>query len=220
MGMVHFIVLLGPPGAGKGTQAKAICEALGIPHVSSGDIFREHLSKQTELGKLADGYIKCGQLVPDDVTIRMIGDRLKEPDCANGALLDGFPRTIPQARALDDLLAKMDAKVNPAISLEVPAEVLVERLSGRWTCPTCGRVYHEKHNPPRQTGICDVDGTPLIQRPDDQAETVRQRIEVYRAQTEPLIDYYRHKEVLVQVDGTKSIDAVRQEILAVLAGVQ
>ncbi|RCK75343.1 MAG: adenylate kinase [Anaerolineae bacterium] len=218
--MVHFIVLLGPPGAGKGTQAKAICEALGIPHVSSGDIFREHLSKQTELGKLADGYIKCGQLVPDDVTIRMIGDRLKEPDCANGALLDGFPRTIPQARALDDLLAKMDAKVNPAISLEVPAEVLVERLSGRWTCPTCGRVYHEKHNPPRQTGICDVDGTPLIQRPDDQAETVRQRIEVYRAQTEPLIDYYRHKEVLVQVDGTKSIDAVRQEILAVLAGVQ
>ncbi len=218
--MVHFIVLLGPPGAGKGTQAKAICEALGIPHVSSGDIFREHLSKQTELGKLADGYIKCGQLVPDDVTIRMIGDRLKEPDCANGALLDGFPRTIPQARALDDLLAKMDAKVNPAISLEVPAEVLVERLSGRWTCPTCGRVYHEKHNPPCQTGICDVDGTPLIQRPDDQAETVRQRIEVYRAQTEPLIDYYRHKEVLVQVDGTKSIDAVRQEILAVLAGVQ
>jgi len=148
MEMAHFIVLLGPPGAGKGTQAKAICEALGIPHVSSGDIFREHLSKQTELGKLADGYIKCGQLVPDDVTIRMIGDRLKDPDCANGALLDGFPRTIPQAKALDDLLAKMDARVNPAISLEVPPEVLVERLSGRWTCPTCGRVYHEKHHPP------------------------------------------------------------------------
>jgi len=218
--MAHFIVLLGPPGAGKGTQAKAICEALGIPHVSSGDIFREHLSKQTELGKLADGYIKCGQLVPDDVTIRMIGDRLKQPDCANGALLDGFPRTIPQAQALDDLLAKMDAKVNPVISLEVPAEVLVERLSGRWTCPTCGRVYHEKYHPPRQAGICDVDGTPLIQRPDDQPETVRQRIEVYRAQTEPLVDYYRQKDVLVRVDGTQSIEAVKLEILSVLAGVQ
>jgi adenylate kinase len=218
--MAHFIVLLGPPGAGKGTQAKAICEALGIPHVSSGDIFREHLSKQTELGKLADGYIKCGQLVPDDVTIRMIGDRLKQPDCANGALLDGFPRTIPQAQALDDLLAKMDAKVNPVISLEVPAEVLVERLSGRWTCPTCGRVYHEKHHPPRQAGVCDVDGTALIQRPDDQPETVRQRIEVYRAQTEPLVDYYRQKDVLVRVDGTQSIEAVKQEILSVLAGVQ
>lgn len=218
--MVRFIVLLGPPGAGKGTQAKAICEVLGIPHVSSGDIFREHLSKQTELGKLADGYIKCGQLVPDDVTIRMIGDRLKDPDCANGALLDGFPRTIPQAQALDDLLVKMGANVNPVISLEVPAEVLVERLSGRWTCPTCGRVYHEKHNPPRQAGICDVDGTPLIQRPDDQVETVRQRIEVYRAQTEPLLDYYRQKDVLVHVDGTQSIEAVKQEILSVLTGVQ
>lgn len=218
--MANFIVLLGPPGAGKGTQAKAICEVLGIPHVSSGDIFREHLSKQTELGKLADGYIKCGQLVPDDVTIRMIGDRLKDPDCANGALLDGFPRTIPQAQALDDLLVKMGANVNPVISLEVPAEVLVERLSGRWTCPTCGRVYHEKHNPPRQAGICDVDGTPLIQRPDDQVETVRQRIEVYRAQTEPLLDYYRQKDVLVHVDGTQSIEAVKQEILSVLTGVQ
>lgn len=218
--MVRFIVLLGPPGAGKGTQAKAICKVLGIPHVSSGDIFREHLSKQTELGKLADGYIKCGQLVPDDVTIRMIGDRLKDPDCANGALLDGFPRTIPQAQALDDLLVKMGANVNPVISLEVPAEVLVERLSGRWTCPTCGRVYHEKHNPPRQAGICDVDGTPLIQRPDDQVETVRQRIEVYRAQTEPLLDYYRQKDVLVHVDGTQSIEAVKQEILSVLTGVQ
>lgn len=218
--MVNFVVLLGPPGAGKGTQAKVICGTLGIPHVSSGDIFREHLSKQTELGKLADGYIKCGQLVPDDVTIRMIGDRLKEPDCANGALLDGFPRTISQAEALDHLLAKMGAKVNPAISLEVPAEVLVERLSGRWTCPACGRVYHEKHNPPRQTGICDGDGSPLIQRPDDQAETVRRRIEVYRAQTEPLVDYYRQKNVLVRVDGTQSIEAVEQQILSVLAGVQ
>lgn len=218
--MVRFIIILGPPGAGKGTQAKAICEALDIPHVSSGDIFREHLSKQTELGKLADGYMKSGQLVPDDVTIRMIGERLKEPDCANGALLDGFPRTIPQAQALEDLLAKMDAKVSAVISLEVPAEVLMERLNGRWTCPACGRVYHEKHNPPRQAGICDVDGIPLIQRPDDRAETVRQRIEVYRAQTEPLIDYYRQKDVLVPVDGSQSIEAVRQDILSVLEGLQ
>ncbi len=218
--MAHFIVLLGPPGAGKGTQAKAICEALQIPHVSSGDIFREHLSKQTELGKLADGYIKCGQLVPDDVTIRMIGDRLKQPDCSRGALLDGFPRTIPQAEALDDLLAKMDAKIERALSLEVPAEVLIERLSGRWSCPTCGRVYHEKYNPPRQAGICDDDGTPLIQRPDDRPETVRQRIEVYRSQTEPLIEYYRQKGVLVNIDGTQSIEAVKQDILTSLAGVR
>ncbi len=218
--MAHFIVLLGPPGAGKGTQAKAICEALQIPHVSSGDIFREHLSKQTELGKLADGYIKCGQLVPDDVTIRMIGDRLKQPDCSRGALLDGFPRTIPQAEALDDLLAKMDAKIERALSLEVPAEVLIERLSGRWSCPTCGRVYHEKYNPPRQAGICDDDGTPLIQRPDDRPETVRQRIEVYRSQTEPLIEYYCQKGVLVNIDGTQSIEAVKQDILTSLAGVR
>ncbi len=218
--MAHFIVLLGPPGAGKGTQAKAICEALNIPHISSGDIFREHLSKQTELGKLADGYIKCGQLVPDDVTIRMIGDRLKQADCANGALLDGFPRTIAQAQALDELLRKMNARVQTAISLNVPAEVLVERLSGRWSCPSCGRVYHEVYNPPKQAGICDEDDTTLIQRPDDRAETVRQRIEVYQNQTEPLIEYYRQKGVLVGVDGTQSIEAVQHDILASLAGVR
>ncbi|GAB4477701.1 MAG: adenylate kinase [Anaerolineales bacterium] len=218
--MAHYLVLLGPPGAGKGTQAKAICETLKIPHVSSGDIFREHLSKQTELGKLADGYIKCGQLVPDEVTIRMIGDRLKQPDCANGALLDGFPRTIPQAQALDHLLENLGSKVELAISLEVPAEVLVERLSGRWSCPKCGRVYHEKNNPPRQAGICDVDGTSLTQRPDDQAETVRQRIEVYRSQTEPLIEFYRQKGVLVSVNGNQPIDAVKADILTILAGVQ
>lgn len=218
--MAHFIVLLGPPGAGKGTQAKTICEALAIPHISSGDIFREHLSKQTELGKLADGYIKCGQLVPDDVTIRMIGDRLKQPDCANGALLDGFPRTIPQAQALDELLAKMDAKVDIVISLEVPAEVLVERLSGRWSCPKCGRVYHVKHNPPRQAGVCDDDGTALSQRPDDREETVRQRIEVYRSQTEPLVEYYRRKGVLVSINGDRPIETIKQDILSVLAGVR
>ncbi len=218
--MAHFIVLLGPPGAGKGTQAKAISEALNIPHISSGDIFREHLSKQTELGKLADGYIKCGQLVPDDVTIRMIGDRLKQPDCQNGALLDGFPRTIAQAQALDDLLQKMNARVNSVVSLDVPAEVLIERLSGRWSCPTCGRVYHAKNNPPRQAGICDEDDTPLTQRPDDQAETVRQRIGVYQTQTEPLIDYYRQKGVLVAVDGSRSIESVKQDILTALAGVR
>lgn len=220
MDMAHFIVLLGPPGAGKGTQAKAICESLGIPHISSGDIFREHLSKQTELGKLVDGYIKCGQLVPDGLTIRMIGDRLKQPDCVQGALLDGFPRTIPQAQALDDLLAKMGARVETVISLEVPAEVLVERLSGRWSCPSCGRVYHVKNNPPRQPDICDEDGMPLVQRPDDQAETVRQRIEVYRSQTEPLIEYYHQKGVLISIDGDRPIEAIRQELLSVLAGVQ
>ncbi|MCS6907423.1 MAG: adenylate kinase [Anaerolineales bacterium] len=218
--MAHFIVLLGPPGAGKGTQAATICEALEIPHISSGELFREHLAKQTELGKLADGYIRCGQLVPDEITVRMVGDRLKQPDCANGALLDGFPRTIPQAQALDDLLARMGAQVEMVISLEVPPEILVERLSGRWSCPNCGRVYHEKNNPPQRSGVCDRDGTLLIQRLDDRPETVWQRIEVYLSRTQPLVEYYRQKGILVNVDGARSIEEVRQSILSILAGVR
>ncbi|MFZ5810275.1 MAG: adenylate kinase [Chloroflexota bacterium] len=214
--MAHFLVLLGPPGAGKGTQAQLIAEHYQIPHVSSGDIFRENLKKQTELGKLADGYLKCGQLVPDEITVRMIQDRVVQPDCAGGALLDGFPRTSAQAMALDEILAKMGAKIESVLYIAVPQEVLVERLSGRWTCRAAGHVYHEKFNPPKQAGVCDLDGSELYQREDDKAETVRQRIQVYQTQTQPLIDYYRNQGVLVEIDGTQSIEDVSRQILVAI----
>lgn len=211
--MANYIVLLGPPGAGKGTQAQKISEALGLPHISSGDIFRENLKQQTELGKLAQGYMNKGELVPDDVTIAMIEDRLARPDSAQGAILDGFPRTPAQAKALEGILKKMNSGVNCVPYISVPQEVLVERLSGRWTCPECGRVYHEKFNPPQVQGKCDDDGAQLYQREDDKPETVRNRINVYFEQTAPLISYYQEEGLLVEVDGIQEIDAVTQDIL-------
>ncbi len=211
--MATYIVLLGPPGAGKGTQAQVISSEMNLAHVSSGDLFRENLKNQTELGKLAQGYMNRGELVPDDVTIAMVRDRLTRPDCKAGALLDGFPRTPAQATALADMLGSMGEKVDSVPYISVPAEVLIERLGGRWTCPTCGKVYHEIYNPPRTPGVCDLDGTRLIQREDDKAETVARRINVYMEQTAPLIDYYRRKALLVEVDGTKSIEEVSKEIL-------
>jgi adenylate kinase len=214
--MATYIVLLGPPGAGKGTQAQVISHEMNLAHISSGDLFRENLKNQTELGKLAQGYMNRGELVPDDVTIAMVRDRISRPDCASGALLDGFPRTPAQAVALADMLASMGQKVDSVPYISVPADLLIERLSGRWTCPTCGRVYHEKYNPPKVAGVCDTDGTKLIQRDDDKAETVERRIRVYADQTAPLIDYYRQKNLLIEVDGTKSIDDVSKEILAAI----
>lgn len=214
--MATYIVLLGPPGAGKGTQAQVISHEMNLAHISSGDLFRENLKNQTELGKLAQGYMNRGELVPDDVTIAMVRDRISRPDCAGGALLDGFPRTPAQAVALADMLESMGQKVDSVPYISVPADVLIERLSGRWTCPTCGRVYHEKYNPPKVAGVCDVDGTKLIQRDDDKAETVERRIRVYTDQTAPLIEYYRQKDLLIEVDGTKSIDEVSKEILAAI----
>lgn len=214
--MPRYIVLLGPPGAGKGTQAEAITEHTGLVHISSGDIFRENLKNETELGKLAAGYMNRGLLVPDDVTIAMIGDRLKRPDCAAGALLDGFPRTIAQAQALDKMLAELGGKVECVPLISVPAEVLVERLGGRWVCKQ-GHVYHEKNNPPQVPGVCDVDGLELYQREDDRPETVKRRIEVYFEQTSPLIEYYRAAGLLVEVDGTQSIDAVTEKMLAAVS---
>jgi adenylate kinase len=211
--MATYIVLLGPPGAGKGTQAQVISNEMNLAHISSGDLFRENLKNQTELGKLAQGYMNRGELVPDDVTIAMVRDRLTRPDCKGGALLDGFPRTPAQATALSEMLGSMDQKVDSVPYISVPAEVLIERLGGRWTCPTCGKVYHEKYNPPKTPGVCDLDGTRLIQRDDDKAETVERRIRVYMDQTSPLIDYYRDKGLLVEVDGTKSIEEVSKEIL-------
>jgi adenylate kinase len=211
--MATYIVLLGPPGAGKGTQAQVISSEMHLAHISSGDLFRENLKNQTELGKLAQGYMNRGELVPDDVTIAMVQDRISRPDCKDGALLDGFPRTPAQADALADMLGSMGQKVDSVPYISVPAEDLIERLGGRWTCPTCGRVYHEKYNPPKTPGVCDVDGTKLIQRDDDKAETVERRIKVYMDQTSPLINYYRQKGLLVEVDGKKSIDEVSAEIL-------
>ena len=214
--MSTYYVLLGPPGAGKGTQAQLISEKLSLPHISSGDIFRENLKNQTELGKLAKGYIERGELVPDDVTISMIRDRLSRSDCASGALLDGFPRTPAQAEALSNMLVALDGQVVAVPYIKVPEEVLIERLAGRWTCRAQGHVFHAKYNPPKQAGVCDVDGSDLYQREDDKAETVINRIHVYFEQTLPLIEYYRKAGLLREVDGTQSIDLVSAELLAAL----
>ena len=211
--MATYIVLLGPPGAGKGTQAQVISRELNLAHISSGDLFRENLKNQTELGKMAQGYMNRGELVPDDVTIAMVRERISRSDCAEGALLDGFPRTPAQADALAEMLASMGQKVDSVPYISVPAEDLIERLGGRWTCPTCGRVYHEKYNPPQEKGICDLDGDKLVQREDDKAETVERRIRVYMDQTSPLIEYYRQKGLLIEFDGTHSIEEVSSDIL-------
>lgn len=214
--MTSYIVLLGPPGAGKGTQAQAISENLRLPHISSGDIFRENLKKETELGKLAAGFMNKGELVPDDVTIAMIRERLSRPDCANGALLDGFPRTPAQAEALSKMLEEIGGQVTCVPYISVAEAVLIERLTGRWTCREAGHIFHEKYNPPKQPGRCDMDGSELYQREDDKAETVSRRIRVYLEQTKPLIDYYQQRGLLVEVDGTLPIEQVTANLLAAL----
>jgi adenylate kinase len=216
--MSRFIVLLGPPGAGKGTQAEAISAKLGLPHISSGDIFRENLKNHTELGKMAETYINKGELVPDDVTIGMIKERLSRPDCDDGALLDGFPRTPLQAEALAAMLSEMHGQVKNVPYICVPDEVLIERLAGRWTCRQAGHVFHQKYNPPKQAGICDYDGSELYQREDDKTETVKRRIRVYLEQTQPLVDYYQRHGVLIEVDGRKPIEQVTYDLLAALQG--
>ena len=207
-----YIVMLGPPGAGKGTQAEILAQKLGLVHISSGDLFRENLSNQTELGKLAQTYMTKGELVPDDVTIAMVKERLSRPDCAKGAVLDGFPRTPAQAEALNKILAEMNAKVDLVPLISVPNYVLVERLSGRWMSKS-GRVYHALYNPPKVKWVDDIDGTPLYQREDDKPETVQRRIDVYYEQTAPLIDYYRQAGLLVEIDGTQEIEKVTEDIL-------
>ena len=207
-----YIVMLGPPGAGKGTQAKIMAEQLGLIHISSGDLFRENLNNQTELGKLANTYMSKGELVPDDVTIAMVKERLSRPDCSIGAVLDGFPRTPAQAEALKIIMNELGGEVNLVPYVSVPAEVLVERLGGRWMSYS-GRVYHALYNPPRVRWFDDIDGTALYQREDDKAETVRRRIEVYIQQTSPLIEHYRNLGLLVEIDGTQDIDKVTRDIL-------
>jgi adenylate kinase len=214
--MSRYIVLLGPPGAGKGTQAKMVSGKLKLPHISSGDIFRENLKEKTELGIVAKGYIHQGQLVPDDITIAMIKDRLTRPDCQDGALMDGFPRTVAQAEAFDHMLYELNGKVTAVPYIKVVEKILIERLAGRWTCPVCGRVYHQKFNPPKEPGSCDDDIAELYQRDDDKAETVKQRIQVYFKQTQPLIDYYQKNGVLLEIDGDQPIDSVATDLLAAL----
>lgn len=215
--MGRYIVLLGPPGAGKGTQAQVLAEKTGLAHISSGDIFRENLKNQTELGKLAQGYMNRGELVPDDVTIAMIRERLSRPDCAEGAILDGFPRTPAQAEALSAMLEELNGKVVSVPYISVPGEVLIERLSGRWTCRTCGKVYHSVYNPPEKAGICDDDGGELYQREDDQPATVEKRIKVYMEQTSPLIEHYRKAGLLAEIDGTQPIEEVTRQLLKAIA---
>lgn len=212
------IVFLGPPGAGKGTQAKILIEKYGIPQISTGDMLREHRAKGTELGKKAQEYMDKGQLVPDEIILGMVKERLSQPDCEKGFILDGFPRTVAQAEALDSLLAEMGKKLDVALALVVPDELLVERLTGRRTCKSCGMMYHIKYKPPKVEGKCDHCGGELYQRPDDNEETVRNRLKVYHESTAPLIDYYNKKGILKEIDGSKSIEEITTQIISILEG--
>ncbi|MBI5841295.1 MAG: adenylate kinase [Chloroflexi bacterium] len=214
--MATFIVLLGPPGVGKGTQAEILADTTKLAHVSSGDLFRENLKNQTDLGKLAKSFMDKGELVPDDVTISMIRERLSRPDCEAGAILDGFPRTPAQADALEKMLAEFQGRVDYVPFINAAEAILVERASGRWTCRAQGHIYHQKFGPPKRTNICDVDGSELYQRDDDKVETVSKRIKVYLEQTMPLVEYYRQKGVLVGIDGSQTVEQVTEKLLSAL----
>jgi adenylate kinase len=214
--MATYIVLLGPPGVGKGTQAEILSERSGLAHISSGDLFRENIKNQTELGQLAQTYIKQGELVPDDVTIAMIRDRLSRSDCEAGAILDGFPRTPAQAEALEKMLQEFDGNVDCVPLITAAEDVLKRRLNDRWTCRAVGHIYNAKSNPPKKVGFCDIDGSELYQRDDDKAETVIHRIQVYLDQTSPLIAYYRDRDKLIEIDGMQSIEQVTQDLLSAL----
>lgn len=210
------LVLLGPPGAGKGTQATGIAEKYAIPHISTGDIFRYNIKNETELGREVKSYLDQGALVPDTLTVRIVKDRLNQADCANGFLLDGFPRTIAQAEALDESLSEQNETLDAVINIDVQKEVLITRLSGRRVCKDCGETYHAVNKPPKQAGVCDVCGGPVIHRADDTEDTVRNRISVYEEQTAPLIAYYEQKGLLFTVDGTEPVHVVQEKIFSAL----
>ncbi len=210
------IVMLGAPGAGKGTQAKRLASKYGIPHISTGDIFRANIKNGTELGKKAKVYMDQGLLVPDELVVDLVIDRFKEPDCEKGYVLDGFPRTIPQAKALDEALAKNNDALEYAIDVDVPDENIIRRMSGRRACIGCGATYHVVTIPPKKEGICDNCGAELVLREDDKPETVEKRLKVYHDQTQPLIDYYQGKGILRSVDGTRDMDVIFDEIVGIV----
>ncbi len=214
--MPQFYVLLGPPGAGKGTQAAIIAERCGIPHISSGNIFRENLQNETDLGKQARVFMDKGELVPDDITIGMVENRLSLPDCKDGALLDGYPRTPLQAQSLNEFLKKNGNKILAVPFINVPSMELIERLSGRWICKAESHVYHLKYKPPKKADICDLDGSALYQREDDKRETVEQRIKVYLEQTAPLITFYKKDGLLFEVDGSLPIEQVTEKLMKIV----
>ena len=208
-----ILILLGPPGAGKGTQAALISQQAGVAHVATGDLFRENIRNQTELGKQAKAYVDRGELVPDQLTVRMLLDRLDRPDTQKGVLLDGFPRTVDQAKALDDALKGRDQAVDKVLYINVGEEEVIARLGGRWTCRQCGAVYHQVFSPPKTPGRCDQCGGELYQRDDDKPETVRNRLSVYTQQTAPLVDYYRQAGKLLEVNGEQNAEAVGKDLL-------
>ncbi len=210
------IIMLGAPGAGKGTQAKQIAAKYNVPHVSTGDIFRANIKEGTALGMEAKSYMDKGQLVPDELTVKILLDRVAKDDCKNGYVLDGFPRTIPQADVLDEAVTKLGEKIDFAINVDVPDENIIRRMSGRRACVACGATYHIVNVPPKKEGICDVCGEALIVRDDDKEETVKSRLETYHQQTQPLIDYYSQKNILKEVDGTKDMNEVFADIVAIL----
>ncbi|MEU9481241.1 adenylate kinase [Streptomyces sp. NPDC048191] len=211
------IVLVGPPGAGKGTQAVRLAEKLSIPHISTGDLFRANISQQTELGKLAKSYMDAGNLVPDEVTIAMAKDRMEKPDAEKGFLLDGFPRNVSQAEALDELLETEDIKLDAVLDLEVPEDEVVKRIAGRRICRNeSSHVFHVTYSPPKKEGVCDVCGGELYQRDDDSEDTVRKRLEVYHTQTEPIIDYYKAQGLVVTISALGPVDEITQRALEAL----
>ncbi len=212
------LILLGPPGAGKGTQAVNIVKEFNLPHISTGDIFRANIAGETDLGKEVSAYLEEGKLVPDELTTRVVWDRLDEKDCEDGFLLDGFPRTIPQAEALDSGLKDRDLSLDCVINIEVPADVLVKRLSGRRVCSKCGATYHVDANPTKVPGVCDVCEGEVIQRKDDNEKTVANRIEVYEKETAPLIAYYEDQGLIKSFDGTQDIEVISKEIINALKG--
>lgn len=215
-----FFILLGAPGAGKGTQADIIVKEMSLPHVASGDLFRHALKNETPLGKQAESYMKAGKLVPDEITIKMILERIAQPDCKNGCVFDGFPRTLEQAKALDVALEKENKAIEKAIYIEVPEAALLDRLTGRFVCRTCQSPYHVRNSPPKKEGVCDKCSGELYQRADDKEETIKERLKVYFAQTMPLLEYYEKKGRLLRVNGNQHIDQVGKDIVKYLKGLK
>jgi len=211
------IILLGPPGSGKGTQAKLLSKKYSIPHIAMGDILREEVAKKTPLGKKVNVYMSKGELVPDEIVIEVLKKRLQEADCVDGFILDGFPRTLNQAKALDNMLNELNLKIDAVIYIEVPDEEIMKRLSLRRTCKVCGRIYNLHYNPPKQDGKCDVCGGELIIRDDDKPEVIKNRLKVYNDQTKPLVDYYKSHKLLIRINGVDPIDKVFQQIVEKLS---